>query len=417
MAVSRRTFVSGATLALGGLAAGMIAGCSREEEQQGSDALADGVSVEDAQAQPDPIADAIASMSLEQKAAQLLAPTPEGLLGALKVDTSVSDSYGESGVTSVGDDIREALGTYPVGAFCLFGANIAGADQTRQLLADLTVATGAAGAGIPALLLVDEEGGPLVARVANSGYFDVEQFPNMAEVGKTGDTSQVEHIGQTIGTYLHDIGFTMDLAPVADVLTNPDNKVIGSRSFGSDPDLVASMVQAEVEGFAETGVACCPKHFPGHGDTQGDSHTGKATSTRTRDQLEACESVPFRAAIKAGAPAIMVGHIGLPSVTGSDVPATMSADIIDGILRQELGFDGLVVSDSMAMAAIGNDYHSDEAAVGFLKAGGDLVLGPNDLSVAYQGIVSAMESGELSAERVDQSLTRILTVKKAVGLV
>ena len=368
-------------------------------------------------AQSDPIVETIATMTREQKAAQLLAPTPEGLLGALDIDTTVSDSYGEKGVASVGDDIRSALATYPVGGLCLFGANIAGADQTRALLTDLTAATGAAGAGIPALLAVDEEGGPLVARIANSGYFDVEQFPEMADVGQAGDTSQAQHIGQTIGTYLHDIGFTLDLAPVADVLTNPDNTVIASRSFGSDPDLVASMVKAEVEGFAGTGTACCAKHFPGHGDTMGDSHTGKATSTRTRDQLETCEFVPFRAAIEAGVPSIMIGHIGLPAVTGDDVPATMSPDIVDGILRQELGYDGLVVSDSMGMAAIGNFYQSDEVAVGFIKAGGDLVLGPNDLSVAYQGLLSAMESGDLSEDRVDQSLTRILTVKKAYGLI
>ena len=410
--------MGGAALALGGIASGLVAGCKDkggEGEQGGGKAQT--VSDSIAQSESDRIADLIAGMSAEQKAAQLLAPTPEGLLGALDVDASVSDSYGEQGVTAVGEDIREALKTYPVGALCLFGANIAGADQTRKLLADLTEATGQVGAGIPVLLSVDEEGGPLVARIANSGYFDVETFPTMAEVGQAGDTSQAQHIGQTIGSYLHDVGFTLDFAAGAAVLTTPANTVIASRSFGSDPDLVASMVEAEVEGFADTGVACCPKHFPGHGDTAGDSHTGKATSTRTRDQLEACEFVPFRAAIEAGAPAIMVGHIGLPSVTGSDLPATMSPDIIDGILRQELGFDGLVVSDSMAMAAIGNDYHSDEAAAGFLKAGGDLVLCPNSLSAAYRGVVSAMDSGELSQERVDQSLTRILRVKMVCGLI
>lgn len=364
-----------------------------------------------------PVAAAIAAMSVGQKAAQLLMPTPEGLLGALNVDATVSDSYGETGVTSVGDDLRRALAAYPVGGLCLFGANITGADQTRTLLADLTEATGAAGAGVPALLAVDEEGGPLVARVANSGYFDVEQFPAMADVGQAGDVSKAQHIGRAIGAYLYDLGFNLDFAPVADVLTNPDNTVIASRSFGSDSDLVASMVKAEAEGFAGTGVACCAKHFPGHGDTVGDSHTGKATSTRTRDQLDACEFVPFRAAIEADVPAIMVGHIGLPAVTGDDVPATMSSDIVDGILRRDLGYDGLVVSDSMGMAAIGNFYHSDEAAVGFIKAGGDLVLGPNDLSVAFRGLVSAMESGDISEERVDQSLNRILKVKQACGLI
>ncbi len=421
MALTRRTLVVGAAAVLGVTAAGVIVRCSNEDlaGQKDQDSQGDGQrqASQEGNHQPDPIADAIASMSLEQKAAQLLAPTPEGLLGALDVDTSASDSYGEKGVTSVGDDLRDALSTYPVGGLCLFGANITGADQTRKLLSDLTEATKGVGAGIPAIISVDEEGGPLVARVANSGYFDVEKFPAMATLEKAGDSSKAQHVGQTIGKYLHELGFSMDLAPVADVLTNPDNTVIGTRSFGDDPDLVASMVEAEVQGFAEAGMACCAKHFPGHGDTVGDSHTGKATSTRSREELESCELVPFRAAIKAGVPAIMVGHIGVPAITGDDVPATLSPELIDGLLRKELGFDGLVVSDSMAMAAIGNDYHSDAAAVGFLKAGGDLVLGPNSLPVAYKGILDAVKNGDLTEDRVDQSLTRILKVKKAYGLI
>lgn len=414
MGCSRRAFVGGAVAVAGMMASSALVACGGEQADDASSQPS--VPVVTEEAAPDPIETALAGMSREQKVAQLLATTPEGLLGAVEAEASVSDSYGANGVIAVGDDLKQAIQTYPVGGFCLFGANIAGKDQAPELVAGLVEASRASGAGIPALVSIDEEGGPLVARIANSGYFDVKRYPNMAEVGAAGDTDTAHEIGQTIGGYLHDLGITVDLAPVADVLTNPSNTVIGQRSFGSDPQLVASMVKAEVEGFCDSGTLCCAKHFPGHGDTYADSHAGAAVTTRTREQMDSCEFLPFEAAIEAGAPMIMVGHITTPNVTGDDLPATLSPAIIDGILRQDLGFDGVVVSDAMSMAAIGNDYTSGQAAVKFVQAGGDLVLKPNSLSAAYEGLLDALDDGTLTEERIDKSVRRILRAKQACGL-
>ena len=422
MLCTRRSFVRGAGAGMASAAvAGTLAACHKGKGDAGSDGPASDAQSGQAGEQggnssagssapaTDEISQLMAGMTLEQKAAQLLMPTPEGLLGVLGSDDGAADSYGGDGVTSVGEDLKQALAQYPVGGFW-------GADQTRALLEDLTSATKAVGANVAPLLGVDEEGGTQVARIANSGYFDVEHFPDMAEVGAEGDTSAATQVGQTIGSYLHEIGFTVDFAPVADVLTNAENTVIGTRSFGGDPELVASMVSAEVEGFAGTGVASCAKHFPGHGNTAEDSHTGKAITYKTRDELEECEFVPFKAAIKAGAPMIMVGHISVPEVTGDEVPATLSEGIIDGILRQELGFEGVVVSDAMNMAAIGNDYHSNDAAALFFKAGGDIMLMPNSLTAAHQGILDAVADGTISEDRLDQSVRRVLQLKRDCGL-
>ncbi len=414
MGCSRRTFVRSALGAAGGLLTlAAVASCGTDDQATQEPAAA--APVVEAPA-PDPAEVALASMTLEQKVAQLLVTTPEGLLGAVDAEASASDSYGVNGVVTVGKDLEQALLTYPVGGFCLFGANIVGKNQTLRLLADLKSATVAAGARVAPLVCIDEEGGPLVARIANSALFGVPDFPSMAKVGATGDVSQAREVGQTIGTYLHDIGFTVDFAPVADVLTNPGNTVIGSRSFGSDPELVASMVKAEVEGFLPTGVACCVKHFPGHGDTEADSHVGMAVTTRTREQMDACEFLPFRAAIEAGVPMVMVGHISTPKATGKDLPATLSPEAIDGILRQDLGFEGVVISDAMSMAAIGQGFTSAQAAVAFLAAGGDVILKPQDLAEAYQGILDAVAAGTLTEDRLDQSVRRVLALKQALGL-
>ncbi len=429
MLCTRRSFVRGAGAGMASAAmVGTLAACHKGRGDANSDAPsadaqggqagneADDSAAGSSAPATDGISKLIAGMTLKQKAAQLLMPTPEGLLGVLGSDDGAADSYGGDGVTAVGEDLKQVLAQYPVGGFAIFGNNIVGADQTRTLLADLGSATKAVGANIAPLLAVDEEGGPLVARIANSGCFDVERFPNMAEVGAEGDTSVATQVGQTIGSYLHEIGFTVDCAPVADVLTNAENTVIGTRSFGSDPELVASMVSAEVEGFSGTGVASCAKHFPGHGNTAEDSHTGKAITYKTKDELEECELVPFKAAIKAGVPMIMVGHISVPEVTGDEVPATLSPVIIDGILRHELGFDGVVISDAMNMAAIGNDYHSNDAAALFFKAGGDIMLMPNSLTAAHQGILDAVADGTITEDRLDQSLRRVLALKRDCGL-
>lgn len=346
----------------------------------------------------------IQKMTLEQKVAQLFFVTPEVLTGV-------------SPVTEAGTTTQNCLNAIPVGGIIYFSENIEGDQQTRDMLSNSVAFSKNAGAGIPIFTGVDEEGGTLVARVANSGVFNVTQFPDMATIGASGDTSQAANVGSTIGSYLHDIGFSVDFAPDADVLTNPDNTVIGTRSFSSDASVVSEMVSAEVSAMLSTQTLPCVKHFPGHGDTEGDSHTGEVTATRTKEQMESCEFLPFQAAAQAGCPFVMVGHIQTPNVTTDGLPATLSSQVITDILRNELGFEGVVISDSMRMGAITQYYTQDDAAVRFLSAGGDMILMPDDLETAYNGVLNAVNAGTLTEDRINDSVKRIIEAKQKAGLV
>ncbi len=343
------------------------------------------------------------SMTLEQKVAQLFVVTPERLTGV-------------SQALVAGDLTRQALAEIPVGGLCYFGKNITGSQQLRDMLGGTLEMAKASGAGVAPFLTVDEEGGDLVARIANSGYFDVEKFPNMDQIGASGDESAAAHVGTTIGTYLRDIGFNVDFAPVADVHTNPDNPVIGPRAFSSDADVAARMVAAEVAAMLKTGTLPCIKHFPGHGDTAGDSHTGAVMTVRTREQIESCEYKPFRAGIEAGSPLVMVGHIETPNLTGDDLPATLSRAIMTDDLRGKLGFDGVIISDSFEMGAVTDNFEPADAAIRFIQAGGDVILMTADLGASYQGILNAVAEGSITKERIDESVLRILKAKDQAGL-
>lgn len=345
----------------------------------------------------------IDSMTLEQKVAQLFVTTPEQLTGV-------------SQAVVAGSATQRALDDIPVGGLCYFAQNITGDQQLRDLLSGTYDMASCSGAGIAPFLAVDEEGGSLVARVANSGYFDVQRFPNMAEVGATGDETQAAHVGAAIGEYLHEIGFNVDFAPVADVLTNPRNKVIGPRAFSSDPDVVAQMVPAEVAAMLETGTMPCIKHFPGHGDTAGDSHTGAVVSKRTADEIRACEYKPFQAGIEAGCPFVMVGHIETPNLAADGLPASLSKTMITDELRGRLGFEGVVISDSFVMGAITRRYAPDDVAVRFIQAGGDMILMPENLQEAYRGVLAAVDGDAIEESRIDESVERILEVKKCAGI-
>ena len=276
--ISRRHAV-----AAGVMGVALLSGCDAAPEAPGiadtpeiTDRPGSSPVVENPDPEPTPAEKALARMTLEQKVAQLFFVTPEGLTGA-------------SVATVAGTLTADALAQIPVGGLVYFSQNLESAQQVRDLLSGTAALCRDAGAGIAPFLGVDEEGGPLVARIANSGLFDVPRFPNMADIGATGDPAQAAAVGTAIGTYLHDIGFNVDFAPDADVLTNPSNTAIGARSFGADPSLVASMVAAEVEAMRETGTLPCVKHFPGHGDTAGDSHTGAVYAERLRVDMDGKE--------------------------------------------------------------------------------------------------------------------------------
>ena len=335
-------------------------------------------------------------MTLEEKVAQLFIIQPEAILD---VGTAVA----------AGDATREAIDKYPVGGFIYFGENLQSKEQTQEMLRNVQ-AYSTERTGFPAFLSVDEEGGT-VARVAGTGNFDVPDIGDMADIGAAGDVDAAKQVGEDIGSYLAELGFNLDFAPVADVLSNPENTVVRKRSFGSDPELVSDMAIAVSDGLEEKGLLSAYKHFPGHGATSADTHKGYAYTDKTLEELEACELIPFQRCIADGAKIIMAAHISAPKVTGDDTPTSLSKTMVTDILREKMGYTGLVVTDAMNMGAITEEYTSGEAAVKALQSGVDIVLMPENFQQAYQGVLDAVADGTLTEERIDESVTRILTVK------
>lgn len=332
----------------------------------------------------------ISEMSLEDRVAGLFMITPEALTG---VDKAVK----------AGDGTKEALEKYPVGGLIYFKQNIQSKEQITDMLANTTSMS-----KYPIFLGVDEEGDS-VARVADA--LKLDKIDSCAEIGESGDANNAYTAYQTVGSYLLEYGFNVNFAPVADVLTNEDNEAIGKRSFGSDADVVSSMVASAIKGLEETGVTACMKHFPGQGDADGDTHEGLATTERTLEQLRETELKPFASGIEAGAQMVMVGHAAYPSITGDNTPASLSKDIITDVLREELGYNGVVITDALNMSAISEYYDSATAAVMALKAGADMILMPENFEEAYQGVLDAVADGTISEARINDSLSRIYKIK------
>lgn len=340
----------------------------------------------------------LAKMTTEEKVLQLFMITPEALTG---YET----------VTAAGDRTRESIAQYPVGGIIYFAKNLREPGQVEEMLENTLRYYEEAGYPAP-FLGIDEEGGK-VARIGKQAAFGVEQIGDMRAVGEQGDPGEAARIGSVIGSYLSDLGFTLDFAPVADVLTDPDNQVIGNRSFGTDPALVADMALAEAHALEDAGVWAVLKHYPGHGATKSDSHEGYAYTDKTLEQLMEAELVPFQAGIQEGMSFIMAAHISVPEITGDDVPCSLSPYMITDVLRGKMGYDGIVVTDAMNMGAISQQYSSGDAAVSALNAGVDLLLMPVDFQSAYEGVLTAVEEGVLSQERINESVRRILRVKCA----
>ena len=341
------------------------------------------------------ISERIASMTLEEKVAQLFIVTPEALTG-------------QDCVTLADEAAGEAFHACPVGGLVFFSENFESESQTVELLADFQ-AFSIDRLELPLFLCVDEEGGS-VARVAGSGVFDVPDVGDMSDIGAGGDTDAAYQAGKTIGTYLSELGFNVDFAPVADVWTNTENTMLQDRAFGSSAELVSGMASAFLNGLRDTGVQGTYKHFPGHGNTAADTHDGYAYTEKTWEELLECELIPFETGISQGVNFIMVAHIALPNVTGDDTPASLSEAVYD-LLRSELGYEGIAVTDALNMGAVTEDYTSEQAAVAALQAGADMILMPEDFESAFSGVLNAVESGELTEERIDESLERILRVK------
>lgn len=347
--------------------------------------------------------DVLGKMSLREKVGQLFIVRPEALAENSNAETAPATDRVDGAVIS-------RIEEYPVGGIALFSRNITSAEQLPMFISDLQSSS-----KYPLFIAVDEEGGR-VARIANSDFFNVASYKSMEDIGKSGDASKAEEVGRQIGSYLKELGFNLDFAPVADTNTNPQNIVIGDRSYGSDPALVARMVSAQLDGMHDSGIMGTLKHFPGHGDTKDDTHSGYVSIEKTWDELKECELVPFITALPK-ADMVMVSHITAVNVTSDKLPTSMSETMITGKLRNELGYDGVIITDAMAMGAVADNYTSAEAAVTAVKAGVDIVLMPQNLDEAFNGVMNAVTDGEISMERLDESVLRILKMKAKYKLI
>ena len=379
------------------VSAEQMAEAEKAEEQnvQKQDAAQEEMSLEEKALQAK-INEMLADMTLEEKAAQMFMITPEALTGTGQV-------------LEAGDMTREAIDKYPVGGLIYFTQNLQDPEQVRSMTGNVQKFARER-TGLPMLLSVDEEGGT-VTRFGGNPSFDYDPSVDMAGNGASGDPQQAYELGEKIGKFLGSLGFNMDNAPDADMLTNLENTVVKDRSFGSDCDTVSEMALAELEGLEDQGVKGLLKHFPGHGATTADTHEGYAYTDATLEEMKSNELVPFADGIEAGVDIIMVGHISCPQVTGNEEPASLSEKMITGVLREEMGFDGVVITDAMNMGAIAENYSPAEASVKAVLAGADMILMPEDFQQAYTGVLNAVKSGKITQERIDASVTRIIGLK------
>ncbi len=337
-------------------------------------------------------------MTLDQKIYQMMFVRPETLTNVGKV-------------VRAGDATRKAIEEKPVGGIIYFSQNFQGTSQTTTMLSNTQEYARAAGANIPLFMGVDEEGGT-VARVAD--VLGTTKFDDMAEYGERADAQEAYDIGKTLATDISGFGFNVDFAPVADVLSNENNTEIGARSFGSDPSVVSIMVENEVMGLQESGVMAALKHFPGHGSTETNSHEGTSTTDRTLDELKECDLKPFEAGIDQEAAFVLVSHMTATEL--DSVPCSLSSKVITDLLRGEMGYDGIVITDGMDMGAITDNYSNGDAAVKAVQAGVDMLLCPPSIDDACEALSQAVADGEITEERIDESIMRILTAKLEYGL-
>ena len=341
----------------------------------------------------------LAEMTLEEKVAQLFIVNPEAII-----------DIGQA--TAAGDATKAALTSSPVGGFIYFSGNLIDSEQTRTMLsATQTFANEIS--GLPMFLCVDEEGGS-VSRIGGAEGFGIENVGDMRAIGDAGDVQAAQSAASTVSGYLKGLGFNVNFAPVADI-ANSESTTMSSRVFGSTADVVSPMVSAQVKGYIDGGILCSAKHFPGIGGAMGDSHEVSIRTDKTLDELRAEELLPFKAAIDAGVPMVMVGHLICEEATGSNLPASVNPVLMTDVLRTEMGYEGIIITDSMSMAAITERLGAQEASLAAFEAGADMILMPVDYQEASRSIVNAVSSGRISQERLDESVARILRAKLSLG--
>lgn len=334
----------------------------------------------------------LSQMTPHEKICQMFFVTPESITG-------------EKVVTTANDEMKEALIKYPVGGIIYSKGNLINAKQTKEMLKNTQDFS-----KIDLFLAVDEEGGTVSRLMKTLGTTYVGSMYSYRNKG--GEVAYQNAF--TIATDMSSFGFNLDFAPVADVWSNPKNTVIGKRAYSDSYEQAAFLIPFAVKGFEDGGVMCTLKHFPGHGDTMEDSHDKSAYVYKTKEQLMKQEMLPFEAGIEAGADFVMVGHLIVKDI--DMVPATFSEKMIQGMLRDELNFKGIVITDAMRMNAVTDHYTSGEMAVMAIKAGNDMILEVPDVAEAVNAVENAVINGEISMDRIDESVRRILTLKMKKGL-
>jgi len=342
-------------------------------------------------ADEDPVAARIAGMSLDQKIGQLIIAGFEGK----KLD----------------DETKRMIREDRIGGVILYADNVSGVHGTVRLVNQLKAAN--AGNPVPLFISTDQEGGR-VSRLPDA----FAAMPSSRAVGRKGDPKLARQMGSLLARELRATGFNMNFAPVLDIDSNPDNPVIGDRSFGRSAKIVAELGLAEMDGISKGGVISVVKHFPGHGDTSVDSHLDLPVLRKSSEQLAALEWIPFQAAVKAGADAVMVAHILFPRID-PNAPASLSDIIVGKQLRGQMNYDGVVMTDDLTMGAITKQYGLAEAAVAAIDAGSDIVLvahGYDNERQVFEALRSAVRNGRLTEARIDESVRRILTLKNKYRL-
>lgn len=307
--------------------------------------------------------------------------------------------------TNYTNELDTLLKEVKPGGFILFEKNVTNYESTVDFISKIK-----ATASIPMIMSIDQEGGR-VQKIKNVEGVNVQKIPNMYDLGKTGDTKLSYDVGTVIGEELSAFGVNTDFAPILDIFSNPNNTVIGNRAFGSDSNTVINMALPLARGIRDSGVVPVYKHFPGHGDTGSDSHVELPVVSKTKEELYQSELLTFKAAIDEGAEMIMTAHIALPNITGNYVPATLSKDIVNGILREEMGFDGVVITDAINMKALSDNYSLEQICEYTINAGVDIILMPTNPKEALNTIERLVSSGTITEDRINESVKRVLKLK------
>lgn len=367
-----------------------------------------------------PVSAAAAELTLREKITQML------MVEFRNWDEDPGDDVPREAFMEMNDQVRQILKDYPFGGVILFSENLQNTEQTWTLTRELQAAAGK----IPLLICADQEGGSVYRLSTGTA------LPGNMALGAAGDPEYAYLAGRILGSELSALGINTNLAPVADVNNNPQNPVIGLRSFGEDPQAVGQLAAALAQGMGQFQVAACAKHFPGHGDTATDSHYGLPVVDKSLEQLRRCELIPFQNAIRAGVDMIMTAHILYPQVEQEEVfsqktgktealPATMSSRILTELLKEEMGFPGIVVTDAMNMAGITDCWDPVQAVVQAIRAGADMICMPcrlentgdlKQLEAIIRGVEAAVAEGTVPMSRIDDAVQRILSVKERRGI-